>query len=808
MIAHTRTLFAAVALCTLLAVPSVARATTLERLTIADMSRRATTVVVGTVVSTSSEARFGGIVTAVRVKVAEPLKGIAIGVTTVYVPGGTLPDGTTEVIDGMSAFAPGESVAVFADGLGWVMGGHQGKVRIVRGLIAATGQPATALSSAVRSTLGASRSASAAAPFMDLTGVLPQEAPVTAAGGPSISGIGPGNVGAGIGATITITGSGFGSTRGTVSFFYRSGQPRIPATVIASWTDTRIVCEVPVGTVDGYSASAGSDPVIVTTAAGTASPGFDLSIAFGNGKRRWAKNSATYPTTRVTYRVYPGGVAQAEALVDAAASTWNGAGADFGLVDGGRFSGAPGDDDTNDVAWASGLPSGVIAQAGSYTSNGSIVECNVTFSTAYSWGDGSGNTMDIQSIAEHELGHWLFLRDMYGDGDRSKVMYGFGSNDQVKRVLASGDLAGIVWIYGSAPKFSDTVAPTTTSDAKASYLGQATIRLTATDNAGGSGVAHTRYVVDSQPEAEGATVTVSPAGWHTVAFWSVDASGNVETPAKTVGFTITYPDTTAPVTTSDAAGDYSDAARIQLTAIDAGSGVAATYYELDDGTRTAGTSITTSMLGDHVLRFWSVDRDGNTEQPNEARFTVANYDLFPPDTASEVATSYVGVATIRFVATDDRSGVAATHYKVDDGPEATGTQVIVSTTGTHTVEYWSVDGAGNPEARKKATFTIGALPKSTLSTPSAPSSVVHRRLFTIKGSVTPHVTPGAIVKVYLYHHESGHWKLRKTVNVRVAYSMYSVRTYLSTKGRWRIRSYHADAGHASSYSAYRYLTIR
>ncbi len=43
--------------------------------------------------------------------------------------------------------------------------------------------------------------------------------------------------------------------------------------------------------------------------------------------------------------------------------------------------------------------------------------------------------MDVQSIAMHEVGHWLVLNDLYGPGDTTKVMYGFGDYESVARTL-------------------------------------------------------------------------------------------------------------------------------------------------------------------------------------------------------------------------------------------------------------------------------------------------------------------------------------------------------------------------------------
>ena len=58
-----------------LAWPAPVRATTLERMSIEQLSRRATTVVEGAVVSTAVEQTPAGVRTAVRIKVRESLKG-------------------------------------------------------------------------------------------------------------------------------------------------------------------------------------------------------------------------------------------------------------------------------------------------------------------------------------------------------------------------------------------------------------------------------------------------------------------------------------------------------------------------------------------------------------------------------------------------------------------------------------------------------------------------------------------------------------------------------------------------------------
>jgi hypothetical protein len=78
----------------------------------------------------------------------------------------------------------------------------------------------------------------------------------------------------------------------------------------------------------------------------------------------------------------------------------------------------------------------------------------------------------------------------------------------------------------------DTTPPSTTSNVGASYVGAVSITLTATDGPMGSGVASTRYRVDSGGEQIGTAISVAaPASGsvsHTIYFWSVDIATKTE----------------------------------------------------------------------------------------------------------------------------------------------------------------------------------------------------------------------------------------------------------------------------------------
>ena len=101
---------------------------------------------------------------------------------------------------------------------------------------------------------------------------------------------------------------------------------------------------------------------------------------------------------------------------------------------------------------------------------------------------------------------------------------------------------GSAWVYAIDPPIPpDTAPPSTSSNAVAYYATSAVINLSATDNIGGSGVAHTYYRLDGGVQTEGTVVSVSAVGSHTLEFWSVDVAGNIESPDNAAIFSITAP---------------------------------------------------------------------------------------------------------------------------------------------------------------------------------------------------------------------------------------------------------------------------
>jgi hypothetical protein len=108
----------------------------------------------------------------------------------------------------------------------------------------------------------------------------------------------------------------------------------------------------------------------------------------------------------------------------------------------------------------------------------------------------------------------------------------------------------------------------------------------------------------------------------------------------------------APVTTDDAPdGWLTEGVHVTLSADDAGSGVFATYFRINDGpVRTYSGPIAMFDQGANVVQYWSVDWAGNVESAHRAAFVVfaAPAGNGTPSTPSTPASVKHGVAFTTF----------------------------------------------------------------------------------------------------------------------------------------------------------------
>ena len=295
-----------------------------------------------------------------------------------------------------------------------------------------------------------------------------------------------------------------------------------------------------------------------------------------------------------------------------------------------------------------------------------------------------------------------------------------------------GQMQGVLVVTEDGGDDEDTTPPSVTAevsgdrDGDGSYVGSATVTITASDD--GSGVDTVEYALDDgdfQPYSE--PVIVSEPGDHTLRYRATDHAGNTSEEGS-VTFTVVEgdPNDTAPPTVSaevsgdrDGDGSYVGSATVTITASDDGSGVDTVEYALDDGDfQPYSEPVIVSEPGDHTLRYRATDHAGNTSEEGSVTFTVVEADredTTPPEVTAQVTGTmnaqweYVDSATVTLSANDSESGVRFLRYSLDGGSYTPyGEPVVITEPGEHTVLYHAVDHAGNRSEDGKLTFTVVA----------------------------------------------------------------------------------------------------
>lgn len=191
-----------------------------------------------------------------------------------------------------------------------------------------------------------------------------------------------------------------------------------------------------------------------------------IGFKWTSGTASWAYNGAG---------AHAGVAAQAQSVMQAAASTWSNAGANFqflslGTTSAGTGACGGGTDGQNTIGWAPQSGSVLAVTCSWYSSSGSpyraAIEFDMQFDPEWNWTTGSPASVDLESVALHEFGHALGLNHSQFN---SAVMYASYPSGSIRRTLTQDDLDGLYAIYGQqgapTPTPSPTATPTSTPTA-------------------------------------------------------------------------------------------------------------------------------------------------------------------------------------------------------------------------------------------------------------------------------------------------------------------------------------------------------
>ncbi|WP_180933481.1 OmpL47-type beta-barrel domain-containing protein [Nocardioides ungokensis] len=178
---------------------------------------------------------------------------------------------------------------------------------------------------------------------------------------------------------------------------------------------------------------------------------------------------------------------------------------------------------------------------------------------------------------------------------------------------------------------------------------------------------------------------------------ATDAAGNRQrTSVGPIDVDTTAPTLTGAVTAPpNDAGWYDGDVTVHWTADDALSGV--------DGPAPADSTINSEGRD---LTAGATVRDLAGNQTSASSPPVKIDRTAPTTTVSDVSQWTNSAVTVDLTAKDNLSGVAATHYRLDDVAPGQGSKLTIDTEGVHTLQVWSTDVAGNVEARQDVVVRI------------------------------------------------------------------------------------------------------
>jgi subtilisin family serine protease/PKD repeat protein/N-acetylneuraminic acid mutarotase len=157
---------------------------------------------------------------------------------------------------------------------------------------------------------------------------------------------------------------------------------------------------------------------------------------------------------------------------------------------------------------------------------------------------------------------------------------------------------------------------------------------------------------------------------------------------------------------------------ISLLAEDAGSGILATYYSVDNGSRqNYQGSFAVAGDGTHTLQFSSIDLAGFREVTKTIEIPIDTHR--PTSTLRLIGTMGTNGwyrSNVQFIlsASDDTAGIAQIRYRLDGASwQVYETTAAIDSNGKHSLEYQAIDKAGNVENIHSVTIQVDTTAPTT-----------------------------------------------------------------------------------------------
>jgi hypothetical protein len=243
------------------------------------------------------------------------------------------------------------------------------------------------------------------------------------------------------------------------------------------------------------------------------------------------------------------------------------------------------------------------------------------------------------------------------------------------------------------------------------YRSAVNVSLTATDAMDGARAV--QFSLDGGPwQTASGTVTVTGEGQHTLEYRSTDLAGNQATGSLSLDI-----DTTAPGSEHQVQGElgeegrYTSAVLVSISAIDAGSGVQEIRFRLNGGAWTAYSSaVALAEDGVHLLEYYAADRAGNAGPVTRVEVLIDSHGpgvSIIPDRQPSSHDWFDGPVVITLGSVDHFDQGCPVYFRWEgDAWGEYSSPLEISAEGTHLLECYAVDLAGNQGEVMERTFRL------------------------------------------------------------------------------------------------------
>jgi len=302
-------------------------------------------------------------------------------------------------------------------------------------------------------------------------------------------------------------------------------------------------------------------------------------------------------------------------------------------------------------------------------------------------------------------------------------------------------------------------------------------------------------------------INITTEGKYSFKYYAVDKVGNVENVKKSnFYYDISPPKTFYTITGISENEVISLSTKIYLNAEDNLSGVAKTYYKIDDGKYNLyknGTHIPLQTLkdGNHNLYIYSIDKVNNKEKEIIKHFYL---DRTGPIIASDVLgdrylignkTYFSGRTKMKLTAVDNKAGVENIYYSVDGGKfqKYNNPFYLPSLQGTHIVKYYATDKMKNDSEAigskyEKYKHVVSRI-YVDLTGPILSHKIIGEKY---KSRDTVFINDKTKIKLLGIDNEAGFQHLSYSINDQVDETKYSVPFTLKKQGFYNLTYYGYD----------------